>query len=246
MMRFSQGGDSVSAQDGESMRSRLLPVGIAVLLAAAAVGLWRSSHRAPGEVRIAYLPIIPSLPVFVVQEQHLFEKENLKVAMLSLNSSNDLVNALVAGQADLLPGVSIIPIIHLEIQHPGLVRVFSHSRMSENNALDKIIVKENSSLHSVQDLQGRKMGVFPGTAPEDAGHVPEEARREYGNDFVRATGAASPAFQPGIGRGGRAVLLRAGYHDRPGARRVSRAVRLGLRRPAEPVSDRGVSDLARV
>ena len=85
------------------MRSRLLPVGIAVLLAGAAVGLWRSSRRAPGEVRIAYLPIIPSLPVFVVQEQHLFEKENLKVAMLSLNSSNDLVNALVAGQADLLP-----------------------------------------------------------------------------------------------------------------------------------------------
>ncbi|MGC2324425.1 MAG: ABC transporter substrate-binding protein [Terriglobales bacterium] len=148
------------------MRSRLLPVGIAFLLAAAAVGLWRSSHRAPGVVRIAYLPIIPSLPVFVVKEQHLFEKENLKVAMLSLNSSNDLVNALVAGQADLLPGVSIIPIIHLEIQHPGLVRVFSHSRMNQNNALDKIIVKENSSLHCVPDLQGKKMGVFPGTAPQ--------------------------------------------------------------------------------
>ena len=148
------------------MRSRLLPFGIAVLVAAAAVGIWKSSRRAPGEVRIAYPPIIPSLPLFVAREQHLFEKQDLKVEMLPLSSSNDLVNALVAGQADMLPAVSLIPIVHLEIQHPGKVRVFSHSRMNENNALDKIVVKENSGLHSLQDLQGRKIGVFPGTAPQ--------------------------------------------------------------------------------
>ena len=148
------------------MRSRLLPFGIAVLVAAAAVGIWKSSRRAPGEVRIAYPPIIPSLPLFVAEDQHLFEKQNLKVEMLSLSSSNDLVNALVAGQADMLPAVSLIPIVHLEIQHPGKVRVFSHSRMNENNALDKIVVKENSGLRSLQDLQGRKIGVFPGTAPQ--------------------------------------------------------------------------------
>jgi ABC-type nitrate/sulfonate/bicarbonate transport system substrate-binding protein len=148
------------------MRSRLLPFGIAVLVAAAAVGIWKSSRRAPEEVRIAYPPIIPSLPLFVAQEQHLFDKENLKVKMLSLSSSNDLVNALVAGQADMLPAVSLIPIVHLEIQHPGKVRVFSHSRMNQNNALDKIVVKENSSLRNLQHLQGRKIGVFPGTAPQ--------------------------------------------------------------------------------
>jgi len=148
------------------MRSRLLPFGIVVLVAAAAVGIWKSSRRAPGEVRIAYPPIIPSLPLFVAEDQHLFEKQNLKVEMLPLNSSNDLVNALVAGQADMLPAVSLIPIVHLEIQHPGKVRVFSHSRMNENNALDKIVVKENSGLRSLQDLQGRKIGVFPGTAPQ--------------------------------------------------------------------------------
>jgi len=148
------------------MRSRLLPFGIVVLVAAAAVGIWKSSRRAPGEVRIAYPPIIPSLPLFVAEDQHLFEKQNLKVEMLPLNSSNDLVNALVAGQADMLPAVSLIPIVHLEIQHPGKVRVFSHSRMNENNALDKIVVKENSGLRSLQDLQGQKIGVFPGTAPQ--------------------------------------------------------------------------------
>jgi NitT/TauT family transport system substrate-binding protein len=150
----------------QKMRSRTWPLAIALILVATAFAIWKSSRRVPGEVRVAYPPIIPSLPLFVAQEQHLFEKENLQAQLLPLSSSNDLVNALVAGQADMLPAVSLIPIVHLEIQHPGKVRVFSHSRMNENNALDKIIVKENSALRALQDLQGRKIGVFPGTAPQ--------------------------------------------------------------------------------
>jgi len=148
------------------MRTRLWLFGVALLLAAAALGIWKSTRRTPEEVRIAYPPIVPSLPLFVAREQHLFEKQNLKVEMLTLSSSNDLVNALVAGQADVLPAVSLIPIVHLEIQHSGKVRVFSHSRMNENNALDKIIVKDNSDLRTLPDLQGKRMGVFPGTAPQ--------------------------------------------------------------------------------
>lgn len=147
------------------MGSKLLPIA-AVILALAVIGVWKSSSRSSDEVRIAYPPIIPSLPLFVAQEQRLFKKVNVKVTMLPLSSSNDLVNALVAGQANMLPAVSLIPIVHLEIQHPGKVRVFSHSRMNETNALDKIMVKQNSKLRVLSDLQGRKVGLFPGTAPQ--------------------------------------------------------------------------------
>jgi ABC-type nitrate/sulfonate/bicarbonate transport system substrate-binding protein len=148
------------------MRSRLVFVGAAMILLAAMVGAWKSFHTLTGEVRMAYPPIIPSLPVFVAQDQHFFEKQGLKLQTLSLSSSNDLVTALVAGQADVLPAVSLVPIIHLEIQHPGRVRVVSHSQMNAHNALDKIIVKENSSLRTLQDLRGKRMGLFPGTAPQ--------------------------------------------------------------------------------
>jgi NitT/TauT family transport system substrate-binding protein len=148
------------------MRSRVVPIGAAVVLFATLIVAWRSFHTTPREVRMAYPPIIPSLPVFVAQDQHLFEKENLKLQTLSLNSSNDLVNALIARQADLLPAVSLVPIVHLEIQYPGKVRIVSHSRMNASNALDKIIVKKDSVLHSLQDLHDIRIGVFPGTAPQ--------------------------------------------------------------------------------
>lgn len=146
-------------------RSRIWLIGAAVLLLAADVA-WKSFYAPPGTVRMAYPPIIPSLPVFVAQQQHFFERQNVKLETLSLNSSNDLVNALVAGQAEVLPAVSLVPIVHLEIQHPGRVRVVSHSRMNASNALDKIIVRDSGGLHTIEDLRGKRIGLFPGTAPQ--------------------------------------------------------------------------------
>ena len=61
------------------MRSRLWAIGAAVILFLALIGFWRSTHKDAGEVRVAYLQIIPSLPVFVAQEQGLFDKENLRL-----------------------------------------------------------------------------------------------------------------------------------------------------------------------
>ena len=130
-------------------------------------------------MRVAYLQIIPTLPVFIAQEQRLFDKENLRLKAIALGSSNDLVNAMVAGQADILPATSLVPIIHLEIQSPGRVRIFSHSRMNDSNALDKIIVRDSSPLHTIEDLRGKKVGVFPGTAPS---HMLSAFLKKHGVD----------------------------------------------------------------
>ena len=82
--------------------------------------------------------------------------------MVSFSSSNDMVSALVAGQVDVLPAVSLVPLLHLEIQHPGRFRVFSHSRMRRENSTYRIVVKSGSPLQKLPDLQGKKIGVFPG------------------------------------------------------------------------------------
>jgi ABC-type nitrate/sulfonate/bicarbonate transport system substrate-binding protein len=123
------------------MRSRLSAIGAAVILFLALIGFWKSAHKDAGEVRIAYLQIIPSLPVFIAQEQRLFDKENLRLKAIALGSSNDLVNAMVAGQADILPAVSLVPIMHLEIQSlrhsssGGLARARSSSVRKQRSSL---------------------------------------------------------------------------------------------------------------
>lgn len=115
-------------------------------------------------VRVAYPPIIASLTMFVSEDKQLFSKEGLKLEKTTFVSSNDMINALVADQVDLLPAVSLVPVINLEIQYPGRVRLFSHSRMRPDNAFDSVVVKTNSPINALTDLAGKKIGVFPGTS----------------------------------------------------------------------------------
>jgi ABC-type nitrate/sulfonate/bicarbonate transport system substrate-binding protein len=144
-------------------KSRISAIAVFLLLLVAVAGL-RLAARRDARVRVAYLPVMASLPVFVAEDQHLFLNHGLRSQTISFSSSNDMVNALVSGQVDVLPAVALVPLIHLEIQHPGKVRVFSHSRMRRENSTYRIVVKSGSPLASLRDLEGKKVGVFPGTS----------------------------------------------------------------------------------
>ncbi len=124
----------------------------------------RLTSRRNGRVRIAYPPMLASLPVIAAQEQQMFQRQHLQAEVVSFSSSNDMVSALVAGQVDVLPAVSLVPLLHLEIQHPGKFRVFSHSRMRRENSTYRLVVKSASPLQTLADLSGKKIGVFPGTS----------------------------------------------------------------------------------
>jgi ABC-type nitrate/sulfonate/bicarbonate transport system substrate-binding protein len=137
---------------------------IAVVAVLVCLLVLRLHNRLSGEVRLAYPPIMASLPVFVAENQHLFEKAGVRARNVSFSSSNDMVNALIAGQVDLLPAVSIVPLIHLEIQHPGKIRIFAHSKMRPENSTYRIVVKNDSPVKTLKDLEGKKLGVFPGTS----------------------------------------------------------------------------------
>ncbi len=140
------------------------PILLALLAILAGGGVFLFNSSSPGTVRMAYPPIVASLPMFIAEDQHLFHKHGVQLAKTVFESSNDMINSLVADQTDVLPAVSLIPIINLEIQYPGRVRLFSHSRMRPENAFDSIIVRSESPVASLDDLRGKKIGVFPGTS----------------------------------------------------------------------------------
>lgn len=132
-----------------------------------ALGIYAWPDRVTSQtevVRMAYPPIVASLPVFIAERNQVFQQQSITAQKTSFTSSNDMVNALIAGQVDVLPAVSLVPIIHLEIQHPGRVRLFSHSRMRPSNAFDGVIVAHASPIRALADLAGKKIGVFPGSS----------------------------------------------------------------------------------
>lgn len=128
-------------------------------------GIPVASAAVASEVRVAYPPMVASLPFVIARDAHLLSANNVAVKDTLFTSSNDMLNSMVAGQSDLIPAISIVPIIQLEIQHPGRVRLYSHSQMTAAYAIDAILVKANSSIKSLAELEGKKIGLFPGTAP---------------------------------------------------------------------------------
>jgi len=145
-------------------RMRPVAVLVFVLLGLISSSCWTNRESENNTVRMAYLPIVSSLPLFIAEDKHIFEQENIQLKKTPIANSNDLLNALVADQVDVLPAVSLVPIIHLEIESPGRVRLFSHSRMRPTNAFDGLIVKQASPIKNLKALENKKVGVFPGTS----------------------------------------------------------------------------------
>jgi ABC-type nitrate/sulfonate/bicarbonate transport system substrate-binding protein len=117
---------------------------------------------------MAYQPIVFGLPVFYGLEHKVFEKNKIQVDATPFTSANDMLNALIAGQIDMIPGSPLVPVVLLEAKYPGRFRIISHSVMTSAKPFDRILVKSTSAIQSVQDLAGKKLALIPGTTALNA------------------------------------------------------------------------------
>lgn len=114
-------------------------------------------------VKIGYLPIISSLNLYIAQDQGFFEEEGITIETVQLQSSNQLIDALVRGDIDVAAASSSVPAMVADIIDPGKIKIFSVSDITEDHPSDAILVKEESLINSLEDLEGKKIGVFPGS-----------------------------------------------------------------------------------
>lgn len=158
---------SRTGQSGASTGKTLIALTLILL---AGLGTWYFLHNRqvggdgePPTIRVAYAPVVLNLPSFVAQDQGMFAKQSVKTDYKVFSSANDMINALVANQVEAVTGVSLVPILNLEAQSPGRVRVVLHSRMTNEAPFDGIVVKKDSAIQTLADLSGKKLGLFPGT-----------------------------------------------------------------------------------
>jgi len=122
-----------------------------------------ATSAAPTTVRVAYAPVVINLQTFIAQDRNLYKDHGLVGDAKAFTSANDMISALVTGDIDVVPAVSLVPVLNLEAQKPGTLRIFSHSKMTSEKPFDSILVREDSPLKQLADLQGKKLAVFPGT-----------------------------------------------------------------------------------
>ena len=114
-------------------------------------------------VRIGYLNITASLPLFIAEEKEFFGAEDIQYQAVPMATSNQLVDGIVAGNLDVFVESSAVPVLALELQSPGHIKVFSFSSITKQTPFDALLVKDDSTISNLSDLAGKTVGVFPGS-----------------------------------------------------------------------------------
>lgn len=113
----------------------------------------------------SWLPIMQTMAYYVALEEKLFEKAGIQIDSKMFQSPNQIIDSLVAGQADFgAPGAAAGITVIAESIYPGTFKVFGLQGGGIKVKLinDGLIVKNDSTIASFKDLKGKSLGHLPG------------------------------------------------------------------------------------
>lgn len=116
-------------------------------------------------VRMSWLPIMQTTALYVALQDKLFEKAGLDVEATQFQNPNQIIDSLVANQADVgAPGAAAGITILAESRYPGTFKVFGlqGGGIKVNRINDGLIVRNDSPIKSFKDLRGKTLGHLPG------------------------------------------------------------------------------------
>lgn len=114
-------------------------------------------------VRIGYLPITSDASFFVAVEKGLFKAQGLNVEPVKFETSNQLLEALIAGRIDASAVVALEAALALEANTPNQFRIIEMTAATSDTKVHRIVVKTDSNIKTLADLKGKKVGTFPGS-----------------------------------------------------------------------------------
>lgn len=120
------------------------------------------------KIKVGYLPMVSSLTHFVAVEKGYYKEEGVEVEANPIKTSNLIAQDLVAGHIDVGIELSIVPLLKQLENSPNSANIFSISSITSENGFDGILVKANSPLTKLENLAGKKVGVFPGTTAKNS------------------------------------------------------------------------------
>lgn len=128
-----------------------------VLLALVASTL--SAHAAE-KLRMTYIPIVDTLPVFVAQDEGFFAKHGIDMTLIPAGNQTVVLASLVSGQADIGNSIAITILQARDAGIETQIIADSASFPYPKPLHMGLIVRTGSNIHSAKDLVGRKIAVL--------------------------------------------------------------------------------------
>lgn len=136
-----------------------------VAIAALAFYLIRPNAK-PVEIRVAFQPISQTWPHYIAEELGYYRDAGLIVKGAQIDTSNQLVQDLIAGHVDVGFNFSVVPLIAQVARGSESPVLFNSNLTTPDQWIDAIIVRSDSSITELTQLSGKKVGVFPGTTAQ--------------------------------------------------------------------------------
>jgi NitT/TauT family transport system substrate-binding protein len=127
-----------------------------------------SQTQAQGEavtIRMALLPILDTLPMYVAQQENLFAKHGVKVELIPVRSAPERDQLISTGQADGMINEIVSTIFYNKDKIQVQIVRFARTATPEA-PLFRILASGKSDIKSVNDLKGVPIGVSEGTVIE--------------------------------------------------------------------------------
>jgi NitT/TauT family transport system substrate-binding protein len=116
-------------------------------------------------LRMALLPILDNLPMYVAQQEGLFEKHNVKVEFIPTGSAAERDQIIAAGQAEGMINETISTLLYNKDKPQ--VQIVRFARTATPSASQySILGSANSGIKSAQDLRDVEIGISEGTIIE--------------------------------------------------------------------------------
>jgi NitT/TauT family transport system substrate-binding protein len=116
-------------------------------------------------LRIAVLPILDALPMYVAQQEGLFENNGIKVEFIPVASAAERDQVFASGQVDGMINDSISTLFYNQEQPQIQIVRMARTATSEMPQY-QVLASPKSGFTSVEDLKGVEIGISEGTVIE--------------------------------------------------------------------------------
>lgn len=115
-------------------------------------------------VDLGYKKHVSYMPQFVAQEKGFFEQEGLVVNPVIFDSTNQMMAAVVSGDIDAsIGGANLQTVYSIEEKSPNSMKVSQTLDVNENTGITCVMVKADSDISSMSELEDKKAATIPGT-----------------------------------------------------------------------------------
>lgn len=145
-----------------SMRLVIMLLIVSALTGLAGCGAPQATAQPAAPLRIAVLPVLDALPMYVAQKENLFAKHGVQVEFVPVASAPERDQLIVAGQADGMVNEALSTALHNKDK--AQVQTVRYARAaSPEAALFSILASKQSGLKTAADLKGVPVGISEGT-----------------------------------------------------------------------------------